>query len=230
MIPKKIHYCWFGENPLPKTVLKCIISWKKHLPDYELTLWNESNSPMNITYIKQAYKEKKYAFVSDYVRLWAINKYGGIYLDTDMLVIDSFNTLLYNNIFFGYEDSNKNKINAAIFGAQKSDNFIQEILKAYDLLTFESGNMSNLIIPKIITKIYEKSKFKEDIKLYPFDYFYPFPYENRLEKIDPLSFKTKNTLAIHLWDKSWYSKKDVFFYKYNYYKKIIIKLFSYRFL
>ena len=95
MIPKIIHYCWFGGNPLPEDAQKCIASWKKYLPGYEIKEWNESNFDVNCCpYVSEAYQAKKYAFVSDYVRVYALYNYGGIYLDTDVEVKKSFNNFL----------------------------------------------------------------------------------------------------------------------------------------
>ena len=104
MIPKKIHYCWFGGNPLPETVQRCINSWRKFCPDYEIIEWNESNYNIHkIPFIAEAYDAKKYAFVSDYARLDIIYNEGGIYLDTDVELIRSLDTLLSNNSFMGME-------------------------------------------------------------------------------------------------------------------------------
>ena len=104
MIPKIIHYCWFGRGPMPELAIKCIDSWKKYLPDYELRLWNEDTFDMNISpYVAEAYKAQKYAFITDYVRLWVLNNYGGIYMDTDVEVLKSFNDLLHLPAFTGYE-------------------------------------------------------------------------------------------------------------------------------
>ena len=103
-IPKKIQYCWFGRNPLPKSALKCIQSWKKYFPDYEIIQWNEDNYDVNkIQYIKQAYQSKKYAFVSDYARFDILYHQGGIYFDTDVEVIKPFNDILKNGAFMGCE-------------------------------------------------------------------------------------------------------------------------------
>ena len=94
-IPKKIHYCWFGRNEIPEKTLRCIESWKKYCPDYEIIQWNEDNYDINkIPYMKDAYKEKKWAFVSDYARLDVIYQYGGIYLDTDVELVNSLDDLL----------------------------------------------------------------------------------------------------------------------------------------
>ncbi|MDE6783607.1 MAG: glycosyl transferase, partial [Paramuribaculum sp.] len=103
-IPKVIHYCWFGGKPLPKLARKCIRSWKKYLPDYEIQEWNESNFDVNIIpYTAQAYEAKKYAFVSDYARFWILYKYGGLYFDTDVEVIRNMDRIIEAGSFMGCE-------------------------------------------------------------------------------------------------------------------------------
>ena len=105
MIPKIIHYCWFGRNPLPPLALKCIESWKKYLPDYEIKEWNEENFDINIIpYTKEAYVRRKYAFVSDYARFWILYNYGGIYFDTDVLVLRNMNEILSKGPYMGLEN------------------------------------------------------------------------------------------------------------------------------
>lgn len=104
MIPKIIHYCWFGRNPLPELAQKCIASWKKYLPDYEIKEWNEDNFDVNIIpYTAEAYAQKKYAFVSDYARFWILHKYGGIYFDTDVEVIRPIDDIIARGNFMGFE-------------------------------------------------------------------------------------------------------------------------------
>ena len=104
MIPKIIHYCWFGRNPLPELAQKCIASWKKYLPDYEIKEWNEDNFDVNIIpYTAEAYAAKKYAFVSDYARFWILYKYGGIYFDTDVEVIRPIDDIIAKGNFMGCE-------------------------------------------------------------------------------------------------------------------------------
>ena len=104
MIPKIIHYCWFGRNPLPESAQKCIASWKKFLPDYEIKEWNEDNFDVNIIpYTKEAYEAKKYAFVSDYARFWILYKYGGLYFDTDVEVIKPMDDIIERGPFMGIE-------------------------------------------------------------------------------------------------------------------------------
>ena len=104
MIPKIIHYCWFGRNPLPESAIKCINSWKKFFPDYEIKEWNEDNFDVNIIpYTAEAYEAKKYAFVSDYARFWILYHFGGIYFDTDVEVIKPFDDILERGPFMGRE-------------------------------------------------------------------------------------------------------------------------------
>ena len=116
MIPKIIHYCWFGRNPLPPLALKCIASWKKFFPDYEIKEWNEDNFDVNmIPYTKEAYEAKKWAFVSDYFRMEKVAEYGGIYFDTDVELMRNPSILLLDPAFFAFETCDA--VNAAIFGA-----------------------------------------------------------------------------------------------------------------
>ena len=104
MIPKIIHYCWFGRNPLPESAIKCINSWKKFFPDYEIKEWNEDNFDVNIIpYTKEAYEAKKYAFVSDYARFWILYHHGGLYFDTDVEVIKAMDDIIELGPFMGVE-------------------------------------------------------------------------------------------------------------------------------
>ncbi len=201
MIPKVIHYCWFGPNKMPKMVEMCIASWKEHLVDYEFMFWNESNSPMEISFVRDVYEKKKYAFVSDYVRLWAISKYGGIYLDTDMYLLKSLNDLLNYDAFFGFEEPNEININAAIFGASKNNRFINEVLLEYSDIKV-GYDFTQISIPLLLTDAYRTYQHKDDIKIFDYRFFYPFPHKERRRK-DFISYATDNTYAIHLWNFSW---------------------------
>lgn len=136
MIPKIIHYIWVGKSPKSKAIKACIASWKKRLPDYKIIEWNEDNIDLHENrYIEQAYNAKKWAFVSDYVRAKAIDEMGGIYLDTDVMVLKSFDTLLKDRAFIGFE--NQDYLSAAIFGAEKGHPFVKELLHYYDDLDFK---------------------------------------------------------------------------------------------
>lgn len=114
MIPKVIHYCWFGGNPLPDSAKKCISSWRKYLPDYEIKEWNERNFDVkSIPYTREAYRLKKFAFVSDYARMWILYHYGGIYFDTDVEVIKPFNDIIQRGNFMGFEAQHNNLLGSS---------------------------------------------------------------------------------------------------------------------
>ncbi len=200
MIPKKIHYCWFGPAPLPKLVKRCMQTWREVMPDYEICLWNEENSPMDHPFVKQAYVAKKYAFVADYVRFWVLYNYGGIYLDTDMYVVKRFDDLLDNMFFAGYEDSQMDVISCGIIGTMQKSDVLKDVLAYYDCVDFNLDDLAPFIVPRIMTPIVAG---RNCVKIYPYDYFYPFPFAER-KKRNFLDYKTKNTYAIHLWDISWY--------------------------
>ena len=208
MIPKIIHYCWFGHKLMPRVVRRCIATWHEHMPDYEFHLWNEQNSPMEHPYVQLAYKAKKYAFVADYVRFWALYNYGGIYLDTDMYVLRSFNPLLDAIFFCGKELPQSDTISCGVLGACFLCAETQRILDVYDRLLFDENRLDDYIVPRIITPIL--MKHKENITIYPYDYFYAFPFSKRMER-DFMKYCTGNSYAMHLWEISWYP----------WYKKII---------
>ena len=128
MIPKIIHYCWFGENPMSPLIQECIKSWHRYLPDWEFILWNEDNSPLEHDFVKKALKDKKYAFVADYVRCHALYEYGGVYLDTDMELIKDISTLLNNDFFAAYEDSDQDKVSCGVIGCIKGHQILKLVL------------------------------------------------------------------------------------------------------
>ncbi len=204
MLNKKIHYCWFGKNQISKTTQKCIATWEKHLPDFEITHWHEGNSPMGNQFVIDAYNAGKYAFVADYVRLYALYHEGGIYLDTDMYVIKDFNDLLPFEFFIGKED--ENTISCGIIGCLPHNSYIQRCLEYYDTLKFDINRITEMSIPKIMNKVYnELSEVdKHKIKIFSPDYFYPYPYIERINGNSNFQkFTQPNTIAIHLWDASW---------------------------
>ncbi|KAE9504091.1 glycosyltransferase family 32 protein [Lactiplantibacillus plantarum] len=154
MIPKKIHYVWFGNKEKSKNILKCIDTWKRYLPDYEIVEWNENNFDVNSNpFVKEAYDAKKWAFVSDYVRMYAIYTQGGIYLDTDVLVLHSFDSLLNSKTFVGFEDSVTPF--SAVFGAEPENEFVAENLRLYDSLKFDSSTegMKSLVNTNMAAEI-----------------------------------------------------------------------------
>lgn len=213
MIPKKIHYCWFGNGPKGKKELKCIESWKKYCPGYEIIEWTESNVDLNMMpFVKEAYDSGKYAFVSDVVRLWALVNYGGIYFDTDVEVIKSFDDLLTYSGIIGFE--NKNYLNTGqCVGAEKNNPVIREMFEYYKDCNFKNsdGTLNLLGCPKVNTEVLERHGLKKDGKFQILDGFAVFPPDYFNPYDDPtgrLSI-TENTYSIHWYSKSWMSKKAI---------------------
>ncbi|MGO2952817.1 MAG: glycosyltransferase family 32 protein [Lactobacillus sp.] len=135
MIPKKIHYVWVGQQPKSRLIQSCLQTWRRRLPDYEIIEWNEDNFDMHENaYIEQAYRAKKWAFVSDYIRARVLFEQGGIYLDTDVRVLARLDSLLANQAFIGFE--NATYLSAAIIGAEAGNSFIKAILDSYQHLDF----------------------------------------------------------------------------------------------
>ncbi|WP_027880046.1 glycosyltransferase family 32 protein [Mesoflavibacter zeaxanthinifaciens] len=236
LIPKKIHYCWFGKQPKPQLIIDCIKSWTQFCPDFECIEWNEDNADLSHSFVASAYTQKKWAFVSDYVRLTALYTYGGIYLDTDMMLIDGFAPFLKHSCFFGAEEPSI--ISAGIIGCVKHHPLIGLLIKRYDSIQLDAfTNYNTIAIPLIITntvkQVYGKAvlnidkvtKLKEDLVIYPQDYFYPFPNKDKANIANYLEYKTENTVAIHLWNASWvvYNEFD-FLLKKKYLKALPIIL------
>ena len=207
MIPKKIHYCWFGGNKKPKAIEKCINSWKEVLSDYEIIEWNESNFDINSNkFIKEAYNLKKYAFVSDFVRLYALYNFGGIYLDTDVEVFKKFDCFLNEESFWGFEE--KNRIATSTIGCKKGNKLIKEFLDSYKNRSFISEDGEIDVTPNVctITELIVKyggilngeyQKINGIATIYEQEYFSPYDYINCYMK------KTSNTYAVHHFYKSW---------------------------
>lgn len=213
MIPKKIHYCWFGNGPKGKKELKCIESWKKFCPEYEIIEWNESNVDLDMMpFVREAYDAKKYAFVSDVVRLWAIYNNGGIYFDTDVEIIKPFDEFLKNKGFIGFE--NKDYLNTGQgVGAEKNNSIIQEMFDYYKKLHFinKDGSYNLIACPQINTDILfrrglqKNNKFQivDGFAIFPVDYFNP--YDDPTGRLNI----TENTHSIHWYSKSWLDKKSI---------------------
>ena len=146
MIPKKIHYIWVGGNPLTPLAEKCIESWKKYCPDYEIVRWDESNFDVNQNqYCKEAYENKKWAFVSDYIRLKVLYEEGGIYMDTDVEVVKPLDKFLSNPAFSGFE--NDTMIPTGIIASEKNNPWVDKLLKKYDDKHFIKKNLPVSFIP-----------------------------------------------------------------------------------
>ena len=211
-IPKKIHYCWFGKNSLPKSVLKCIESWKCYCPDYEIIQWNETNFDINeISYTKEAYKQGKWAFVSDYARLKIVYENGGIYLDTDVELIKSLDSLLKYDGFMGFQN-NETVATGLGFGAIAGHSVMKLLLEDYFEIPFlrEDGTMDLTPCPDRNTKCLEQLGMRVDgtrqdikgIQIFPAEYFSPLDWKTGKIK------KTMNTYSIHHYEASWLSKGE----------------------
>lgn len=213
MIPKNIHYCWFGGGPKGKKELKCIESWKKYCPDYEIIEWNETNVDLDMMpFVREAYDAKKYAFVSDVVRLWVLINNGGLYFDTDVEMIKSFDEFLNYKGFIGFE--NKDYLNSGqCVGAEKDNSIIKEMFEYYDDFHFlnSDGTFNMIGCPKVNTEILINHGLKRngefqiinDFAVFPIDYFNP--YDDPTGKLN----LTENTHSIHWYSKSWMNKKSI---------------------
>ncbi len=207
MIPKKIHYCWFGGNPLPNDAKRYIKSWKKHLPDYEIIEWNEDNFDLDMyPFAREAYDHKKYAFITDVVRLHVLKEYGGIYMDTDVEVLKPLDKFLKHVAFSGFE--NDNFVPTGIMGSEAGGQWVTDLLEYYNQRHFvnKNGELDTVSNTYIITQMMKQKGFKmnntfQEIKnyvaFYPNEYFCPKSY--RTGKIE----LTKNSYTIHHFAKSW---------------------------
>ena len=213
MIPKIIHYCWFGRNPLPELAQKCIASWRKFLPDYEIKEWNEDNFDVNIIpYTAEAYRAKKYAFVSDYARFWILYKYGGLYFDTDVEIIKPMDDIIARGPFMGCENeagSGATTLGVAPglgLGVNPGLGLYKEMLDFYKLLSFDKESKTGTAtIVKYTSEILSKYGLQDinqiqyisGIYIYPKDFFCPKNYVTGKMEI------TDNTVAIHHYGASW---------------------------
>ena len=209
-IPKVIHYCWFGKGEMPQLAKKCIKSWKKHCPDYEIICWNEDNFDLSQNrYIQEAYQAKKWAFVSDYARLKLVYDHGGIYLDTDVEIIKPMDALLENHGFMGFDE--KGFIATGLgFGAEKGHEIIGALLKGYEEISFllPDGSYDLTPCPDRDTKtlkdlgmnLEDHNQTFRDMTFLPREYLCPMDYYTGKKTI------TKNTYAIHHYSASWTSK------------------------
>lgn len=204
MIPKKIHYCWFGNNKKPDEVIKCIDTFKM-FNDYEIFEWNEFNVELN-PYLENVLKKEKWANASNYTRLKVLRDNGGIYLDTDIEVLKDFTPLLNTDMFIGFQD--KNLLNNAVLGATKDNKYIIELLNMF-IEIFNGDERANISSPNFIT-YYFKNKFNlkyssnpqkiNEVSIYPEEYFYPHYYTEKLNKKKHIK---NNTYTIHHWLKLW---------------------------
>ena len=230
MIPKIIHYCWYGQNEIPEDIKYYIDTWKKYCPDYKIICWNENNTNLNENkYLKQAYDAKKYAFVTDYMRLKVLSEYGGIYMDTDIELCKSLDEYLHHRAFIGCQD--ENVFSTGLIASEANHPWIAKLFEHYNDLEFINNDGTYNLKPNtiLITEITEDLynwKFKnelqylnDDICVYPVEYFC---CKNWITgKIE----KSSETVAIHHYKGSWLSEEDKRRSKSHLMKKnLIIKL------
>lgn len=220
-IPKVIHYCWFGGNPLPELAYKCIASWRKYLPDYEIKEWNESNFDVfQAPYIAEAYRLKRYAHVSDYARFWILYHYGGIYFDTDVEVIHPLDDIIDRGSFMGFEcqegtqyDNPNGNLNPGLGVAVPPGHpFFKIMLDFYNHHHFVrwNGKNSGNITHKVTRFLdYDHKEILRggivkvsNLLIYPIEYFCPLNYYTGEMNV------TKNTRTIHHYMASWIKKRN----------------------
>lgn len=221
MIPKIIHYCWFGRTPLPDSALKCIDSWRKFLPDYEVREWNEDNFDVNeISYCRDAYEAKKYAFVSDYARFKILHEYGGLYFDTDVEIIRSMEDIIERGPFMGAEiDGDESTKTFPVvapglcIGANKEMPFFSKILGVYSTLSFwgNDGTFNKYTMVPLVTNLLKADGLRPtnqiqqvgEITIYPAEYFNP------LDSATGRLSLTDNTRSIHWFMASWLPQQPI---------------------
>ena len=202
-IPKIIHYCWLSGDPYPELVQHCMRSWMEKLPDYEFMLWDMSRFDIHsVPWVEQACAAKKWAFAADYIRLYALYNYGGIYLDSDVEVLKPFDDLLDREYFFGREHTpdrieNQDSLEAATFGAEKGLPFLKSVMAFYESLDFcdKNGFLNTTTLPTVMARTLRDNS----LDVFPMDYF--SPKNTRTLALE----KTKNTYSIHHFNGSWHS-------------------------
>jgi hypothetical protein len=197
MIPKTIHWCWLSDDAYPEKTKKCLASWGKYLPDYQIVKWDRNQFDISkIQWTKEAYESKKYAFAADYIRFFALYLYGGIYLDSDVEVLKSFDPLLSCKSFIGFEYMSIPE--AAVIGAEKGGAWIKQCLDYYDSRSFyDAGGRQRILAVPIMVKYILRNRYCSlifdtgqiqhfaDIDLFPYQYFSGRnPYRDRVEVSD----------------------------------------------
>lgn len=217
MIPKRIHYCWLSDDPYPKKIQHCLNSWEKVIPDYEFVLWDRKRINIDeIPWVKEAYEAKMYAFAADYIRLYALYNYGGIYLDSDVEVLKRFDNLLHLPYFIGGE-SFDDRVECAAFGAEKGASWIKDCLDYYTDRHFikSDGSMDKVVMPSVVNdivtpkyslnKIYKIEDFnygKSVFNIFPNDWFCANVHISPND-IGPTYIVSNQTYCVHHFANSW---------------------------
>ncbi len=210
-IPHIIHYVWFGRGKHSKLQKKCMKSWKKYCPDYEIKRWDEDSFDLSSApkYVQQAYEAKKWAFVSDYVRLRVLYEYGGLYFDTDTEVLKDISHLVDNNAFMAFEHGGM--VTTGVMGCCKGEKILLEMLEHYESLEFydKDGNMNTVVTGRYTTDIFlkhglildGKQQSVENWTIYPFTYFYP------VKVINDNTYYTEDTCIVHWFEGTWFPEE-----------------------
>lgn len=217
MIPKIIHYIWFGGKPLTPLAEQCLASWQEHMPDWVIMRWDESNFDIAVAplYVRQAYDARKFAFVSDYVRLWALEQYGGVYVDTDVKALRSYEPLLDDTAFIGLEESKAHLPGTCVMGCEPHCQWVRDMLEVYKGVEFikPDGSLDlttnvqrmGVVMLKELTnegltseRYWKQNQYidKWGLRIYTHDYFSPITSTRVMRK-------TKNTYSIHYFAESW---------------------------
>lgn len=212
-IPKIIHYCWFGRGPKPKLAEKCIKSWKKYCPDYEIMEWNEDNFDVSTApeYVKQAYTAKRWAFVTDYVRLRALTELGGVYLDTDVEVVKPLDPYLKHKAFAGFEHISR--VQTGLLACEPGFPLFRDFMAYYDTASFlqPDGTPDITTNVEILTglcrqrglEFTDKLQIIDDLAIYPREVFCPVDYDTKKLK------RTRKTVTIHWFSGSWHTQEEL---------------------
>ena len=209
MIPKIIHYCWFGKKRKPKLVLDCISTWKKHNPEYEIIEWNESNFPIDNKSLLSLYHQKKWAFIADYARLKILYEYGGIYLDTDMYFLKSIPKLPFERFDCILCAEDLDFISCGFIFSTKNHAFIKNCLAEYELEYHTNLETIPVKMTRVFKSFYnyaglfDEVIIKDKTLVLTAEYFYPFPVRDKGNIKQFISYKTDKSIAIHLWCYSW---------------------------
>lgn len=230
MIPKIIHFCWLSGDEYPPLIKHCIDTWSKVLPDYEIILWDANRFDIDsVPWVKTAFATKKYAFAADYIRFYALYNYGGIYLDSDVEVLKSFNSLLNAESFMGFEAST-DMFEPAIVGAKQHTQWCAEVLKFYHNRNFNANNISqDILLPRVVAVTLESLyptipvipvsiptlAGQGNITLYPSHYFSPIKYSkdkcySSFKDVSKQYYSNEQTYAIHRFNASWAIKPSKF--------------------
>lgn len=208
-IPKVIHYCWFGKAPKPELIKQCMDTWKEFLPDYEIIEWNESNFNINCCpYVREAYNSKKWAYVTDYVRLWCLSMFGGIYLDADVQIVKPLDRFLKYKCFTGHETDRL--LLASVLGAEKHHPWINYLLLYYQNAEFNPHYLTpnTHIVTDLSQHLIERTDYgftylKDSVVIFPITYFAGWNHQ----LMHPII--TEDTYSIHHFCGSWTSRKVV---------------------